>query len=423
MRRHHGFASRLAVPALAAILATGVPPAAARGPEWGEQAAKTFAAGSTEFAIDLLQRVGGKSGNVFFSPYSVSTALAMARAGAGGETARQMETVLRLPADREAIRAFVPRITSPRSLPSYRGEGRGAEEPVYALSVANAVFPQSGWAFEESFKKAVAEDYGAEFRELDYKVPESARQAINEWVEQKTQGRIQDIVPAGLPAPDTRMALANAIHFKAQWEEAFREGSTAPMSFTVKPGTAVEAPTMRQTRRMRWSETDDATLLEIPYRGGDTAMIVVLPKAKDGLDAVVKALTRERLTRAIDGMKAGKVALSLPKFTFTSQTDLASVLQQMGMVDAFSVSKADFTGITKQEPLFIGAVLHKAFVAVDEKGTEAAAATVVLKRAGEAPRPDEPTPFTVDHPFLFLIRHTATGAPLFVGRVDDPTAK
>ena len=413
----------VAFTAVAAGFAAGAAPAGARGPEWGEEARKAYAKGSTAFAVELLQRVADKPGNYFFSPYSVSMALGMAHEGARGETAKQMAQVLHLPSDPESIHAFRPALLTPRSLPTFTDRGRGPEEPVFALNVANAAFAQAGWAYEAEFQRTLDFDYAAELREVDFAQTEAARKTINDWVAAKTKDRIKDIVPAGMPRPDTRLALANAIHFKAQWDEAFREEATKPEAFTVKAGTVVQAAMMHRTHRFSWADAGDARLLEIPYRGGDTTMVVVLPNAKDGLDAVVKGMTGEKLQHAMEALGGLKVALSLPKFTFTSQTDLSSVLPQMGMTDAFDSTKADFSGITKTEPLFIGAVLHKAFVAVDEKGTEAAAATVVLMRAGSAPRPEDPVNFVVDHPFLFLIRHPASGAVLFLGRVDDPTAK
>jgi len=314
-------------------------------------------------------------------------------------------------------------VLAPRSLPTYGPSGRGPDEPAYAIHEANGIFVQKGWAFDAGFRTTVAQDYGATFAELDYREQAAARKAINDWVAANTKDRIKDIVPAGMPTTDTRMTLANAIHFKASWEAAFRPEATKPEPFTVKEGVVVSAPTMRRTDHRRYGATEDAALLEIPYRGGDATFVVVLPKAKDGLDAVVRGLSGERLQKAIDGMSSTRVALALPKFTFTSETDLAKVLPAMGMEDAFSPKAADFTGITKTEPLFIGAVLHKAFVAVDENGTEAAAATVVGMVAGSAARPEDPVSFVVDHPFLFLIRHATTGAVLFVGRVDDPTAR
>ena len=184
--------------ALAGGLAAGASPAAARGPEWGEEARKAYAAGSTAFAVELLQRVAAKPGNFFFSPYSISMALGMAHSGARGETAAQTARVLHLPGDREAVRAFRPALLAPRSLPTFTDRGRGREEPVYALNIANGVFVQSGWAFEAEFKRNLEHDFGAEFREVDYLQQAAARKAINGWVEKQTNDKIKDLLKPGV---------------------------------------------------------------------------------------------------------------------------------------------------------------------------------------------------------------------------------
>lgn len=400
----------------------GLPTGAWAEGEGKETRVMELAGRNTRFACELFRAVGASGGNLFVSPYSLSTALAMTRAGAAGETAKQMDAVLHLPREFPAVfREMVAQLHDAPQVPEEGGRGR-ATVPAYTLAVANGIFSQKGWSFLDAFRKVVAEDFASEFQEVDFKVPEQARSAINQWVEAKTKDRIKDIVPAGLPRPDTRMALANAIHFKASWAEPFSEEMTADGPFAVAPGKDVVAKRMKKTGRFAYAETEDALWVEIPYRANETSMVILLPKAKDGLDAIVSKLDGEKLSTAMRSLASRKIALELPRFTFTSELDASSALSRLGMTDAFMAGKADFTGITTQEPLFIGAVLHKAFVAVDEKGTEAAAATVVLMRAGSAPRPDEPTPFVVDHPFLFLIRHRKTGAVLFMGRVTDPTA-
>jgi serpin B len=327
--------------------------------------------------------------------------------------------VLRLPADAPAAyRALVAGLSE---VPTAR-VGEGEKVPAYALSVANAIFSQKGWAFEDAFRRTVAADFAAGFEELDFKAAAAARDRINAWVAEKTKDRIKDIVPAGMPTPDTRMVLANAIHFKAAWREAFREGATADGPFEAAAGKSVTARFMKATESLAYAETDEAQVVEIPYLAGATSMVVVLPRKRDGLKALVAGLSGEAIDRWVAALARRKVALEFPKFTFTTFLDLTRTLPDLGMKDAFDAAKADFSGICAGEPLFIGAVLHKAFVAVDEKGTEAAAATIVGMRAGAAPRPVEPTPFKADHPFLFLVRHAATGEILFLGQVGDPTA-
>ncbi len=228
--------------------------------------------------------------------------------------------------------------------------------------------------------------------------------------------------------PDTQSADIVSDHLdrlRELFPEAFTEGLTADGPFHVGPGVAaktVTAKMMKATRKYGFAETPDARLLEMPYRGGETSMVILLPKEADGLPAATEHLDASTLSDWLARIKPAKVALTMPRFTFTKALDLGETLRAMGMTDAFDPEKADFTGITAEKPLFIGAVLHKAFVALDEKGTEAAAATVVMMEKGEAPGGDAtPVPFVVDHPFLFLIRHRATGAILFMGRVVNPT--
>ncbi len=386
------------------------------------------AEGNASFACGLYRTLAKKDGNLFFSPHSVSTALAMTRAGAAGETARQMDAVLGIPrvSASDGFRTLVQSLAAPGTVTEYAEDGTRRNVPAYDLSVANAVWSQKGWAYKDLFRTVVREVYGAELGEIDFADPVAARAAINAWVAGKTKDRIRDIVPEGLPTPATRMVLANAIHFKAAWLEPFPEGLTADGPFHVGPRVALKTVTakmMKATHRFGYAETPDARLLEMPYRGGDTSMVILLPKEVDGLPAATEHLDASTLSDWLSRVKTTKVALTMPRFTFTTSLDLGETLRAMGMTDAFDPAKADFTGVTDEKPLFIGAVLHKAFVAHDEKGTEAAAATVVMLEKGEAPGGDaQPVPFVADHPFLFLIRHRATGAILFMGRVSDPTA-
>ncbi|MCC7136826.1 MAG: serpin family protein [Planctomycetes bacterium] len=374
------------------------------------------------FTADLLRSVAADGGNLFVSPTSIALALAMTRAGAAGATAAQMDAALHLPQD--AAAAFRDLSAALADVPTVRQPdeaGGRTQVPAYVLSIANGLFSQEGWAFSDAFRATIADAYRAELRTLDFRASPAARDAINAWVEKHTADKIKNIVPEGLPTPDTRMVLANAIHFLASWDEPFRESETRDAPFTVAPGSEVTAKLMHRTARLAYAETDDAQVVALPYVRGATAMIVVLPRAKDGLDALVRSLTPERLAEWTGATGVRKVAVALPRFSFTTPLTLGPVLRRLGIVDAFDGGKADFTGITKEKPFFVGEVLHKAFVAVDEKGTEAAAATVVMIRAGSAPRPEEPVPFVVDHPFLFVLVHRTTGTPLFVGRVVDPT--
>jgi serpin B len=222
-----------------------------------------------------------------------------------------------------------------------------------------------------------------------------------------------------MPTPDTRLVLTNAVYFKASWAEPFVERATEDGMFTRGDATQTKVRLMRRTDQYAYGETEHAQVLEIPYVSGDMSMVVVLPKAKDGLDAVETKEGIDVWTGMLQGRS--RVAVKLPKFTFTSGFDLNRALQAMGMRLAFDAGKANFQGITAKEPLFIGVVIHKAFVAVDEKGTEAAAATAVAMRAGSVMQEKPPVDFIADHPFLFFLRHRTTGAVLFLGRVADPS--
>lgn len=386
-------------------------PATARGPS---EPAKALAEGSNRFAVDLYAALRDRPGNVLVSPYSVETALAMVSEGARGETAAQMAKVLGLPADAAAAYRALAAALVPATV-----EEDGKEIPAYQTRVANRVWVQDGLDLVPAFVKAMEGPFDAPVGRIDFRETEKARAAINGWVAEHTNDRIRDIVPEGLPTPDTLLALANAIWFKAAWADPFEKRWTKEAPFTTAAGDEVAANLMLRNGRYPYADAGDAALVEIPYRGGETSMVIVLPKAKDGLPALEAGLDATKLEGWIDRLSGEQVMLRLPRFSFTADYDLSTVLPGMGMKNAFTAGAADFSGITTREPLYVGPVLHKAFIAVDEAGTEAAAATVVMMLKGGAPR--DPAVFTADHPFLFLIRHRATGTILFLGRVTDPT--
>ena len=383
------------------------------------------ATGAREFAFDLHRRLAAGGGNVFASPYSVSTALAMTTAGARGVTESELRRVLRLPEGHgRKYRELVRSVASIPMVPEYdAATKRNVPTLAYRLSIANAIYSQAGWKFLDSFRIGVAEDFFAEFSELDFRKPELARQTINDWVAKKTNDKIKDLMPAGLPKPDTRMVLANAIWFRGAWDEEFKEGATTDGPFAIGSGKDVVARMMHRVGSYAYAETPEAQVLEMPYKSGETSMVVILPKAKDGLAAVEKSVTGASFAAFTAAFDRKRVDLVMPKFQMTSAFDLVGVLKALGVKAAFDASQADFSGIAAPpEELFIGAILHKAFVAVDEHGTEAAAATAVVMVTRSSVRPEAvPIPFHVDHPFLFAIRHVPSGAILFLGRVADPT--
>ena len=371
-----------------------------------------------EFAFDLHRKLPAGE-NVFFSPYSVSAALAMTREGARGETGAQMDRVFHWEGRAAArLTNALDGSLAPRTVRD--GHGNDAREvPAYELHTANAVWAQEGLPVDPGFKGVLTELFGAPLRRIDFRETEKARAAINDWVEEQTKDRIKDIVPEGLPTPDTLLTLANAIYFKGAWNDPFKERFTKKGPFTTAAGAEVRADFMNRTGEYRYAETGDVQVLEIPYRKGDTSMLVFLPRKKGGLAAIEAGLRAETFDRLVAKMSHARVAVKLPKFEMEFSEDLADTLPGMGMPDAFIGGKADFSGMTKASKLFIGAVLHKAWVKVDEAGTEAAAATVVMMLRGGMPS-GEPIRFTADRPFLFAIRHTKTSAILFLGRVVNP---
>ncbi len=371
------------------------------------------------FCFDLYHALRERQGNLFFSPYSVSVALAMTRAGAAGETASQMDAVLHLPAEgvaaghRELARQLEP------PLVSEIGEDGTREIPAYELNLANALWGQEGMAFRKPFLTLLEKDFGAPLSRVDFGEPGEARERINDWVEEQTRQRIRNIVPEGQPTADTRLALANAIHLKAPWEEPFKTGRTVEAPFRIAVGEQVTAHFMHQTKSLGYTGTDEVQVLSLPYRDGRMSMLILLPRQEDGLEDLEARLAPERLSSWLSDLRPTRVHVTFPRFEFESSFDLTGTLAAMGMPDAFDSEHADFSNMSELE-LFIGLVMHKAFVAVDEEGTEAAAATAVMMALAAAP-PRETIEFRADHPFLFLIRHRDTGVILFLGRLANPT--
>jgi len=389
---------------------------------------RALAQGNNAFALDLYAELKGEDGNLFFSPFSISTALAMTYAGARGETAAQMKKTLHLPDDpHAAFKAFDEDLMRRADLKAKR-EGRHFPrdqkkhfEPL-KLVTANALWGQKGYGFLPAFLTLTKENYGAGLHEMDFGGDaEGARKTINKWVEQKTQDKIKDLIPRGGVNAATRLVLTNAIYFKASWKEPFQQRATKDAPFALLDGKKVNVPTMRKTHRFGYMENDTLQALELEYRACDLTMVILLPRKADGVTALEKQLTQENLNGWLKQLKRGKkVRLELPKFRFSFGARMRKLLVSLGMTDAFAAGKANFSGMNGgKEPLWIDAVIHKAFVDVNEKGTEAAAATAVMM-AGAAPRPEEPVPFLCDHPFLFLIRDRVSGSILFMGRVANP---
>ena len=373
--------------------------------------------GDNAFAFDLFHQISSQSGNLFFSPHSISIALAMTYAGARGDTAAQMAQSMHYTLAQAQLHPAFNKLALELD---QRAKAEGIpEDKAFKLHVVNATWGQDGFPFLPAYLGLLAENYGAGMHLLDFiKDPEGARKVINDWVSQQTEKRINDIVPPGAIDPLTRLVLSNAIYFKADWASEFNKDATSDGAFTLPDGSQVTVPTMFQHSQFRYAEREGVQALELPYAGGQLSMLILLPEA-GRFDDVQASLDLEQLDALIAGLQYQDVELWLPKFKYEYSLALKDSLVQMGMTDAFDVAKADFSGMDGARDLYIGAVLHKAFVAVDEAGTEAAAATVVIMQAASLPS-GSPIQFKVDRPFFFLIRDNPSGAILFLGRVMNP---
>ena len=363
------------------------------------------------FAGDLYARLRAEKGNVFFSPYSISTALAMTSTGAKGETLSQMQKVLHLPADAGQVDSRFAGLMAALS-----GKDRG-----YQLTTANAIWAQRGFPWRDSFKERVAK-YGAGLRDADFATkPDAERLAVNAWVEKETRDKIKELLKPGTVDSDTRMVLANAIYFKGDWAEQFDKRMTKPAPFTSTDGTKKDSSLMYRKGTFPLYQTDGLQVLSLPYKGKDLSMIVALPAKADGLPAVESTMTDKVVAKWVAGMApTSDVQVYLPKFKAETEYSLGKTLIEMGMSDAFG-GKADFGNMySGNDRLCISLVVHKAFVEVNEEGTEAAAATGVVMKRLAAPVNPKPIIFRADHPFVFAIYHNATGAILFLGRVERP---
>ncbi|HWO26457.1 MAG TPA: serpin family protein [Kofleriaceae bacterium] len=410
-------------------------------PSAADPAAAALAAASNAFGFDLWSRVRAAPGNLSISPASISIALAMAWGGARGETAAEMKQVLRVGAEADAAMAAWGRLAA-----ALQGPSRSL-----VLRIANRLFGEQRYQLEGAYLEKTRAAFGAPLEPVDFAgAPEPARAHINQWVADQTEQRIRDLLPPGSIDPATRLVLVNAIYFLADWLNPFEKEATSALPFTVAPGQTRSAMMMVQQNTYRMAKTDGVSVLELPYAGGDAArgelfhrlgladvlelpyvggdaaMIIVLPDQAFGLEAVEASLDTARLTRWMQALTSQEIILWLPRFVIDppAALELGWELQALGMVRAFDRERADFTGIASPpqpaDRLFISAVFHKAFVRVDEQGTEAAAATAVVEVDGAAPEPEPVLELKIDHPFLFFIVDRASGLVLFMGRVTDP---
>ncbi len=359
---------------------------------------------SNLFAFDLYERYGAGEDNVFYSPYSVSTALSMTYEGARGRTAEEMQTVFHWSPDDDARRPAAAKIFNILN---------GRDRP-YALHTANALWMQEGYPFKEEFIGVVEDYYGDESNMIDFGEAVKAADTINRWVENRTYDKIKDLLSPGMLV-DARLVLTNAIYFKGDWATMFDPERTRPTEFHVTPEDTVTVEMMNMMdERFKYHDSGDAQVLELPYKGEDLSMVVILPKTND-IHEFEEGFTLEDYERWISLLEPTRLEVHLPKFKFETKYDMGKDLAEMGMPTAFTAS-ADFSGIS-DGGLFIGYVVHQAYVDVNEEGTEAAAATGVVM-VESAPMLEV---FRADHPFIFTIRDRGTGLILFMGRVMDPS--
>ncbi len=388
-------------------------------PSVGSSDLEALVAGNTAFALDLYHELSGKYDNLFYSPYSISLALAMTYGGARSDTELEMAETLHFNLTQAhlhpAFNALDLELES-RGEPIEMPDG---EQEGFKINIANSIWGQVDYTFLEEYLDLLALNYGAGMRLVDYvAAAEQARQEINAWVSDETEGRIEDLIPEGAVDQMTRLVLANAIYFNAAWMHPFNEEATQDGAFYLLDGGRVTVPMMHQSESMRYAKGDGYQIVERAYVGGQMAMDIILPDQGE-FEAIERAMDSEWLDAALAALDGRQVSLSMPRFEFESQIGLSQVLIAMGMPTAFG-SGADFSAMDGGRNLFISDVLHKAFVSVDEEGTEAAAATAVIMSLTAIM--DPPIEVSVDRPFIFLIRDIQTGAVLFIGRVMNPAA-
>ena len=384
-------------------------------PQTGDSDLDALVAGNTDFALNLYRILSQSAeGNLFYSPYSISLALAMTYAGARGETEQQIAKTLHFGLDQSRLHPAFNALDLMLQTPA------SDEEGTFRLNIANSLWGQRDYPFRQDFLDTLARNYGAGMYIVDYNQPEQVRALINDWVAEKTEDKIQDLIPQGALTPLTRLVLANAIYFKAAWQSQFDPKATRPDDFTLLDGSVIQTPMMNQSINLPYAKGEDYEAVEIPYNNSPISMFIILPD-EGKFDLIEKSLSASLIQQIENSLQNNQVELSLPKFKIESSFDLAEVLAAMGMSDAFNPDKADFTGMVDMPELFISDVVHKAYVDVNEEGTEAAAATAVIMKITSAPA--ESVTFKVDRPFIFMIMDRSSGTVLFMGRVTHPGAK
>lgn len=376
---------------------------------------KAVVTGNTAFALDLYQQIRTSSGNLFYSPFSISEALAMTYAGARGSTESEMAKALHFDLEQTKLH---PAFNALDLELASRGKGAmGTDGGGFRLNIANALWGQTGHTFLTPFLDILGENYGAGVRVVDFiGAPDESRTMINDWVAGKTADRIKNLLPQGSVSSDTRLVITNAVYFNAAWQMPFDPADTKTASFTRPDDTKVDVQMMSGYQEMPYGEGSDYAAVALPYDGNELSMVAILPP-QGSLDTFEASLTADKLASIVSGMTGHGVSITLPRVKIDSSFSLGDKLAALGMPTAFT-DMADFSGIDGKKDLRVSAVVHKAFVQVDEVGTEAAAATGVVIGTTSVPPAAE---IHLDHSYLFVIRDNKTGTILFLGRVVDPS--
>lgn len=365
--------------------------------------------GNNQFALDILSQISyGQQKNVFFSPWSIYSALAIANEGAKGKTATEMQHILNLP-DNDSLR----RKNFAQAYDKFNTKGAG-----YTLSTANALWVENDYPLLSNYSINIARNFNGTAKDVDFKgAAEDTRKIINSWVAERTNDKIKEILSPGDISPVTQLIITNAVYFNGNWVHPFDKNMTRNESFTTGEGKIIEIPMMYHGGyefHSNYLETDDMQALELPYQGERISMIILLPK-KDNITAFERSLSLERLAELRKGLDIALVEMHIPKFKLSTKYSLADSLKEMGLMVPFT-QEADFSGINGKNNLFLNDIIHQAFVDVNEVGTEASAATAMAIKGGEL----RVNIFKADHPFIFIIQDAETGNILFIGRVSDP---
>jgi serpin B len=362
---------------------------------------------NNSFAFDLYSKFSESEGNLCISPFSIYTALAMTFAGARSSTEKQMKDVMHTSLTQDEFHKGFSQLLEQIS--------KLGQEKNIELLLANSIYPHDKYVFLEAFITNLKKDYKTEITPIDYSKPETARKTINQWVDEKTQEHIPELISAGILNQLTRLVLVNAIYFKGFWEKQFDRHNTAESPFWILPDHSVPVPMMHQKAGFRYIENKQVQILDLPYQGKNFSLVIVLPK--DGLSNIERSFTSDHVSKWMTGLHHETVDVRLPLFNIKSSFALNDTLISMGMPDAFDMDKADFSGMDGTRDLYISDTLHQANIEVNEEGATATAATAVVIAVRGMPQEYQ---FHANHPFIFLLRENTTGSILFIGRIQNP---